>query len=256
MAPRRRPTKRGQTRMDAAIDAMAPYGFPNKLVRSTVQNLLKVYGGNDGWVFIEDTGYTLLIDTILEKQANPSPQHGLIEANPGDGPTEVTPAGCSNSALLPCSNTQTSDDTSSTDQAIDTVSAASGTGNQHPIKGVDTVSATSEIGREVPFKSVDFSSVTSEPGNQLFIKTEDIASAATETPIKADAISAEKESEGQPARNLSLGENHGPKSPQLVTRLSHKKRRPCHGWISSDDDEEELIELHPAPWSSISYARE
>lgn len=61
--------------------------------------------------------------------------------------------------------------------------------------------------------------------------------------------------ECQPSGNLALGENHGPKSPQLVTRLSDKKRKPCHGWISSDD-EEELLELPPAPFSSVSYARE
>ncbi|RDY08420.1 hypothetical protein CR513_07344, partial [Mucuna pruriens] len=234
MAPRRRSTKRGQTRMDAALDAMAPYGFPSKLVRTTVQNLLKanVYGGNEGWIFIEDSGYTLLIDTLLEKQANPSPQVGLIEANPGDGPNEVTPAGCSSSALLAYSNTQTSNDTPLTNQGIDTVSAASGTGNELPIKGVDTaVSATSENGSELPFKSVDISSVTSE------------------TPIKASTISAEKESECQPTGNLALGENHGSKSPQLVTMLCHKRRRPFHGWISNDDEEEELIELPPAPLS-------
>jgi hypothetical protein len=27
-----------------------------------------VYGGNDGWVFIEDAAYTLLINTLLEQQ--------------------------------------------------------------------------------------------------------------------------------------------------------------------------------------------
>ncbi|KAK7277861.1 hypothetical protein RJT34_22880 [Clitoria ternatea] len=60
--------------MDAALDAMAPYGFPNKLVRTTVSQLLKVYGGKAGWVFIEDSAYTLLIDTLLQQQSNPSPE--------------------------------------------------------------------------------------------------------------------------------------------------------------------------------------
>lgn len=113
---------------------------------------------------------------------------GLEEANPVDGPNEVTPAGCSNNALQPCFNTQTSDDTPLTNQAIDAVSAASATGNQLPINGVDTVSTTSEIGSEHPFKSADISSVTSEPGNQFFMES------ASETPIKAVIISAEKES--------------------------------------------------------------
>lgn len=32
----------------------------------------------------------------------------MIEANSGDGPNEVTPAGCSNGALLACCKAQTS----------------------------------------------------------------------------------------------------------------------------------------------------
>ncbi|XP_014513079.1 uncharacterized protein LOC106771596 isoform X2 [Vigna radiata var. radiata] len=150
MAPKRRPTKKGESRMDAALDAMHIYGFSKQLVRATV------YGGNEGWVFIEDSSYTLLIDTLLESQLNPSPPvAGLIEANSGDGPNEVTPAGCSNGALLACCKAQTS--------------------------------------------------------------------------------------ESQPAGNLALRENHGPKIPQL----NHKRRRPCYGWISSDEENEDLTELIP-----------
>ncbi|XP_028220115.1 uncharacterized protein LOC114401731 isoform X2 [Glycine soja] len=238
MAPKRRP-KKGESRMDAALDAMKPYGFPIRLVRTTVNSLLKVYGGNGGWFFIEESAYSLLIETLLEKQANSSPQDGLIEANP-DGPNEVTPAGCSNSALLACSNTQTSDDTLLTNQAADTVSSSSGTGIQLPINGVDTVSAKTEIGSELPIKSVDISSVPSEPANQPLIK------AASETPIEAF-----KESEFQPVKKLALAENHVSKSPQLGTGLSDKRYKPCYGWISNDDEEEEeLIELPLAPWLS------
>ncbi|KAG4919790.1 hypothetical protein AAZX31_20G215500 [Glycine max] len=260
MAPKRRP-KKGESRMDAALDAMKPYGFPNRLVRTTVNSLLKVYGGNGGWFFIEESAYSLLIETLLEKQANSSPQDGLIEANP-DGPNEVTPAGCSNSALLACSNTQTSDDTLLTNQAADTVSSSSGTGIQLPINGVDTVSAKTEIGSELPIKSVDISSVPSEPANQPLIK------AASETPIEAfkesgyqcrkrneaaseTPMEAEKESEFQPVKKLALAENHVSKSPQLGTGLSDKRYKPCYGWISNDDEEEEeLIELPLAPWLS------
>ncbi|RZB45347.1 hypothetical protein D0Y65_054932 [Glycine soja] len=186
---------------------------------------------------------------------------GLIEANP-DGPNEVTPAGCSNSALLACSNTQTSDDTLLTNQAADTVSSSSGTGIQLPINGVDTVSAKTEIGSELPIKSVDISSVPSEPANQPLIK------AASETPIEAfkesgyqcrkrneaaseTPMEAEKESEFQPVKKLALAENHVSKSPQLGTGLSDKRYKPCYGWISNDDEEEEeLIELPLAPWLS------
>ncbi|KAK7356014.1 hypothetical protein VNO80_15280 [Phaseolus coccineus] len=240
MAPKR--TKKGEFRIDAALDAMQLYGFSRKLVRSTVKSLLDVYGRNDGWVFIEDSSYTLLIDTLLEKQANPSPQDGLIEANPGDGPNEVTPAGCSNSALLACCKAQTSDDTPLTNQVMDTVSVAGETGSPLPIKNVDTVSTTSGIGSAFSLKYVGISSVNRGSANELLVKAE------SETPIKAITISAEKNSACQPAGNLAWRENHGPKSPQLVTRLNHKRRRPCYGWISSDEeDEENIIELIPSP---------
>ncbi|KAL2994143.1 hypothetical protein AAZX31_10G150000 [Glycine max] len=252
MAPKRRP-KKGESRMEAALDAMKPYGFPNRLVRTAVNSLLKVYGGNNGWVFIEESAYSLLIETLLEEQASSSPQDGLIEANP-DGPNEVTPAGCSNSAFLACSNTQTSDDTPLTNQAMDIVSSPSGTAIQLPINGVDTVSA--KTASELPI----------EPANQLLIK------AASETPIRAEKesgyqgrkrieaasetpIEAEKESgyclaEFQP--DWALAENHVSNSPQLGTGHSDKRYKPSYGWISNDDEEEEeeLIELPLAPWLS------
>ncbi|KAK7391926.1 hypothetical protein VNO78_20350 [Psophocarpus tetragonolobus] len=207
MAPNRRSAKKGETRMDAALDAMLPFGFSNRLVRSTVNSLLKVYGGNKGWVFIEDSSYSLLIETLLA-DPSASPQDGLIETNPGDS-AEVTPAGCSNSA-------------------------------SNSVNVVDSVSTTSEIGNALPIQSVTHA-------NQLLIE------AAIETRKAATiSISAEKESECQPAGNSDLGENHEPKSPQLLTTLCRKKRRPCYGWISNDDEEdEELIQL-PADSSSIS----
>ncbi|KAG2402273.1 uncharacterized protein HKW66_Vig0234690 [Vigna angularis] len=297
MAPKRRPTKVGESRMDAALDAMHIYGFSKKLVRTTVQSLLKVYGGNEGWVFIEDSSYTLLIDTLLESQLNPSPPVvGLIEANPGDGPNEVTPAGCSNGALLACCKTQTSDDKPLTIKALQTLTVTSETGSQLPIKSVDTLSSTSgtgsvhylksvgissenrrpanellikaasetpikavpisaekKTGSQLPIKSVDNLSPTSGTGRVHYLKSVDISSenrrqanellikAASETPIKAVTISAEKKSESQPAGNLALRENHGPKIPQL----NHKRRRPCYGWISSDEENEDLTELIP-----------
>ncbi|OIT18686.1 hypothetical protein A4A49_43687, partial [Nicotiana attenuata] len=64
MAPRGRPRKR-LGRIDAAIDAMTPFGFDESLVRKTVNKLLKEYGGNEGWAFIEDCGYKELIEAIL-----------------------------------------------------------------------------------------------------------------------------------------------------------------------------------------------
>lgn len=70
MAPPARSRKAGSRRIDAALDALRPMGFNDKVVRRTVTNLLKVYGGDNGWRFIEDGYYQLLIDSIVDEQAN------------------------------------------------------------------------------------------------------------------------------------------------------------------------------------------
>ncbi|XP_049411705.1 uncharacterized protein LOC125874736 [Solanum stenotomum] len=67
MAPRGRPRKR-LSRMDAATDAMTAFGFDERLVQKTVKQLLKEYGGDDGWAFIEEYGYKELIEAILRDQ--------------------------------------------------------------------------------------------------------------------------------------------------------------------------------------------
>ncbi|XP_020209720.1 uncharacterized protein LOC109794678 isoform X3 [Cajanus cajan] len=157
MAPRRRSIKKGETRMDAALDAMEPFGFSRNLIQSTVHTLLKVYGGStEGWVFIEDSGYALLIDTLLEKQANSSPRDNMIEANPGDGPDEA----------MDTASAASESDYELSSNGVYTVSAAtSELGTELPSKGVETVSATSELGSLLPLKSVDISSVTSDLGS-------------------------------------------------------------------------------------------
>ncbi|GFY84509.1 hypothetical protein Acr_03g0012830 [Actinidia rufa] len=68
MAPRGRPRKRRLMRMDAAVDHMGLYGFPEELVRGSVKSLLKEYGGDDGWPFIEENGYMVLLNDILKEQ--------------------------------------------------------------------------------------------------------------------------------------------------------------------------------------------
>ncbi|XP_016545241.2 uncharacterized protein LOC107845438 isoform X1 [Capsicum annuum] len=67
MARRGRPRKR-LSRMDAATDAMTAFGFDERLVQNSVKQLLKEYGGDDGWAFIEEYGYKELIDAILRDQ--------------------------------------------------------------------------------------------------------------------------------------------------------------------------------------------
>ncbi|XP_042476613.1 uncharacterized protein LOC122058159 [Macadamia integrifolia] len=74
MAPRARRRKVGLTRMDAATDALCQLGFPKVLIRDTVKSLLKVYGGDSGWVFIEEDTYKVVIEKILENEEKSLPE--------------------------------------------------------------------------------------------------------------------------------------------------------------------------------------
>lgn len=65
--PRNGRRKVGSMRIDAALDSMRPMGFPDDVVRKSIKDLLKVYG-EDGWIFIEEASYKLLIETIIEGQ--------------------------------------------------------------------------------------------------------------------------------------------------------------------------------------------
>ncbi|XP_047254146.1 uncharacterized protein LOC107845438 isoform X6 [Capsicum annuum] len=76
MARRGRPRKR-LSRMDAATDAMTAFGFDERLVQNSVKQLLKEYGGDDGWAFIEEYGYKELIDAILRDQETNDEQKGV-----------------------------------------------------------------------------------------------------------------------------------------------------------------------------------
>ncbi|XP_047174251.1 uncharacterized protein LOC124841914 [Vigna umbellata] len=87
--PRKRTT--GTTRMDAALDAMRLIGFGIRLTRETVNELLDVYGGTQGWPFIEETSYKLLIETLLSKQEVAVEK--VKDGKGGGGVNNVTPSG-------------------------------------------------------------------------------------------------------------------------------------------------------------------
>ncbi|XP_072996132.1 uncharacterized protein [Typha latifolia] len=76
-----RTRKVGLKRIDAAMDALVPLGFPKEVVRRTIKNLLNVYEGDAGWVFIEEASYKLVIETILEEQEKEAIEE---EANAGN----------------------------------------------------------------------------------------------------------------------------------------------------------------------------
>ncbi|PRQ59401.1 putative WIYLD domain-containing protein [Rosa chinensis] len=72
MAPRRgRGGPPKTSRMAAAVEAMADMGFEPKLVRQKVNRLLKkdLYG-EEGWRFIEEGSYSVLLEALLEEQTD------------------------------------------------------------------------------------------------------------------------------------------------------------------------------------------
>ncbi|XP_045832183.1 uncharacterized protein LOC123923535 [Trifolium pratense] len=100
MAPRRKQPRKsvGNTRMDAALDAMRQFGFEEKLVRETVEELLDVYEGMQGWPFIEEGSYKLLIETLLcAEDKDDARKDGVGEtsstATPATGITDVGSSG-------------------------------------------------------------------------------------------------------------------------------------------------------------------
>ncbi|XP_009610271.1 uncharacterized protein [Nicotiana tomentosiformis] len=74
MAPRGKRSKLGLRRMDAALDAMGRLGFSHHIVQKSIKDLLKVYG-DEGWIFIEETAYKLLIETIIDTQGESESDH-------------------------------------------------------------------------------------------------------------------------------------------------------------------------------------
>ncbi|KMZ64411.1 Histone-lysine N-methyltransferase [Zostera marina] len=72
MAPTRK-KKKGLDRIDAAVDAMRPMGFSRSTTVKAVNKLLKVYGGNDGFIFIEEACYKVLLDELLPEEGQEEP---------------------------------------------------------------------------------------------------------------------------------------------------------------------------------------
>ncbi|CAD5180233.1 uncharacterized protein LOC103990200 [Musa acuminata AAA Group] len=108
MAPRRQ-KKVGMMRIDAAIDALLPYGFSKETICSTVKKLLKVYDDAAAWHIIEEDTYRLVIETILEEQEEKAreEQRANEEAKASEGPSLVAEANLLNSSLdLDCSRKQ------------------------------------------------------------------------------------------------------------------------------------------------------
>ncbi|KAG0548584.1 hypothetical protein BDA96_01G178900 [Sorghum bicolor] len=84
--------KRGERRIDAAIDHLAQYGFAKPQIRKIINELLQLYG-KDGWVFLEEGSYRVVLDKLLEEQMQEDQKQEAAAAE------EASPQNESHSAL-------------------------------------------------------------------------------------------------------------------------------------------------------------
>ncbi|PWZ58359.1 hypothetical protein Zm00014a_001492 [Zea mays] len=83
--------KRGERRIDAAIDHLSQYGFAKPQIRKIINNLLQLYG-KDGWLFLEEASYRVVLDKLLEEQAQDDQKQEAAaaeEASPPQNGMEV-----------------------------------------------------------------------------------------------------------------------------------------------------------------------
>uniref|UniRef100_A0A0A8YL49 WIYLD domain-containing protein n=1 Tax=Arundo donax TaxID=35708 RepID=A0A0A8YL49_ARUDO len=92
MPPRRR---KGDRRIDAAIDHFGAMGYAARDVRSAVKELLKVYGGPAAWPLLEEASYNEVQNKLFEMEEEEKQRQNqlLLEYRPEqeqveEGPTQ------------------------------------------------------------------------------------------------------------------------------------------------------------------------
>ncbi|KAK8459476.1 hypothetical protein SEVIR_2G150100v4 [Setaria viridis] len=185
MAPKRGRARKGDRRIDAAIDHFAPMGYTARQVRTAVNALLKEYLGAAAWPFLEDSSYLVVQEKLLEmedeeKKAPPTLEQEIQEEEQPEQEQPQVEHGCSyyEKSSGPVSMQQES--------AVDEVRPQS---NRSILEGHSAVPAGIELSDE-----------------------------EVEDPM--------------------LIEPH-------AIRSGGETRRPCHGWLTeSEDEEEQTSEQH------------
>ncbi|XP_030534366.2 uncharacterized protein LOC115743642 isoform X2 [Rhodamnia argentea] len=280
MPGRPRQTERNAriTRMDAALHAMRPYGFPERMVRETVRELLGVY--DDKWDFIEDDAYNTLLEFILEKQNECVTKE--VEASASsrkDGETStMLMAGPSSGVVLSeheaeaaTNDIEAAESSSKVDEALPLASAlptleidcppeVEGHRRGHKDVGHDEDSGG---GRQAPALIIkressgakdilqSFSTMLDcPPGFEGYrrgckdVRDDHDSSGGRQAP----ALTSKRESSGAEdilQSALRLLPTNG-SAPQVVANGAHlRRRRRYHGWIGCEE-EEEMVQLPPA----------
>ncbi|MED6151300.1 hypothetical protein PIB30_081212 [Stylosanthes scabra] len=236
MAPRGRPRKKmvGSTRMDAALDAMMQFGFEEKLVRQTVNELLDVYEG--AWPFIEDGSYNLLIETILAKQQEKNKEDYLQENAKRDGVALTTSADATLATGITevgSSSLVVNQDPSLLHATADGLDSASQTNYHNQDQAQDTVPSSNQ--------SIDVKDSTvpvlreeqNEPN-----PSNNVAGRNINTPLPH---THENNVGTSFVKSNMIGSLEAPE------KVPRRRRKPCYGWISGDDNDDGKVELIHLP---------
>ncbi|KAI3458574.1 hypothetical protein Pfo_015237 [Paulownia fortunei] len=221
MAPRSRRRKIGLSRMDAAVDAMAPYGFTAVRVRKVVKQLLKEYGGDEGWPFIEEYSYKELIEAIL-RDVEESDHVKYIEYG----------------------NT-------SQDEKLDGVSGAVVEYNAVPGARLAYDVADPNCS-EVDNNSTEVRYLLPADGNTDDSKDIGLDQASRQKEREVAVIptcidDGEPGTRAHPSHSSTLDSALVIYSPPATNRLPNRRRRPCYGWIESDEEDDDVfLYLEPA----------
>ncbi|KAI3458573.1 hypothetical protein Pfo_015236 [Paulownia fortunei] len=207
MAPRRQKRKSRLSRMDAAIDAMLPYGFAENHVRKVTRQLLKEYGGDEGWPFIEEFSYKELIEAILREVEACDQMTTVEHGNP--------------------SQTDSKDESLAEDSGIAAEDIVL-IGPELPCVADPTCS---EVDRNKRGLGLDQTSREKE---------REITDAARDNVGEIRAAAHPSHTSTPDSASLS------PSLPP-VNRLRTRRRLPCYGWIESDEEDvNDFMYLAPA----------
>lgn len=204
--------------MDAAVDAMTPYGFSQKLVRKTVKELLELYGGEESWPVIEEGGYTSVLLDVLLAARNKTEEKG----EEGGNDLETCPQG----GLLQDASVQ---ENGAADPASLDISGPSCGVEPPGYEIITTASQTDSTGAGKEWKDIGLYQSSSQ---------------------NLDAAGKNEES---PRGLVNLQNSHVNSPPAFlhstppVGSVPIRRRKPCYGWIGDDsDDDDDFIYLPPA----------
>ncbi|KAL4620905.1 hypothetical protein ACB092_06G189900 [Castanea dentata] len=260
----------GLRRIDAALDALLPMGFAEDLVRSTVSELLEAYGGDEGWAFIEEASYKLVIDTILpeseeSKREDTQPklvgnfstkdftldEPGVQCHSPDVHSMQIHSLHNHSPAPKDIMNRSLKDDAS---QEKLSVQIRSQFLDSPPL--VDIRPVTDDTLQDKPGVQMNYSQIVNHS------LKDDASQEKLSAQIQSQFVDSPPLVDIRPVRDDTLQDelgvqmNYSHISPVVADSASMNprplagscfvgRRRPCYGWISSDDDED-FVYLTPA----------